>query len=136
MIGELFRLESCEVVGQQQNVESAMIRCSAALSPVMESAIFAAHFPGRPVVPGACLVAVVSELMSRVTGNGWQLKEIKNVKFISLIEPTAETKVTVDIDIDTVSRKAKALVSNNGNVCCKMSLLFCDGALHTDTDIQ
>ena len=109
------------------------VKCHARLAPIMDCSILKAHFPGQPIVPGACLVAVVGELVNKALKTGmptrtWaiqmQLKTIKNIKFISLIEPREDGVVVFDIDIDSQTYKTKALINYDDITCCKMSLSY------------
>lgn len=49
--------------------------------------ILQGHFPGRPVVPGACLVQLVEELAALMAGAPVRLVGAGPVKFIAMIEP-------------------------------------------------
>ena len=46
---------------------------SALLEFNTEHPIFKGHFPGQPVVPGACLLQIVKEMMQTITGMDLQL---------------------------------------------------------------
>ena len=59
--------------------------------------IFQGHFPTMPVVPGACLVEMVSELLSSVLGKKLQLSSAQNVKFVQVIHPDKLDMVSFDI---------------------------------------
>ena len=120
MIGELFKEENLTV--EDNRTESGAVHCVAVLTPVKECVIFAAHFPGQPVVPGACIVATVGELVCRVLQSQWYVSTLKNVKFISLIEPKENEPVTFDMNIDVPAKKVKVVVMYCEAVCCKMSL--------------
>ena len=50
--------------------------------------IFAGHFPGQPVLPGACLLQMVKETMQNFTGEELQLVKANHLKFISIIDPS------------------------------------------------
>ena len=52
--------------------------------------IFAGHFPGHPIDPGACLVQIAEELLSLHTGKNIQLQSIRNLKFRKAITPDME----------------------------------------------
>jgi len=54
-----------------------------------ESAIFSGHFPGNPITPGVCQVGIIGELVGRVCGCGLELFEVKSLKFIDLLRPSA-----------------------------------------------
>jgi 3-hydroxyacyl-[acyl-carrier-protein] dehydratase len=60
-------------------------RCRIALNP--QHIIFQAHFPEKPVLPGACIVEICKELLSNKLQKDLILKEAKNIKFLHLIEP-------------------------------------------------
>jgi 3-hydroxyacyl-[acyl-carrier-protein] dehydratase len=49
--------------------------------------IFEVHFPGSPIVPGACIVQIATELLSHHLSSPVILNEAKNIKFINLINP-------------------------------------------------
>jgi len=52
-----------------------------------ESEILKAHFPGQPIVPGACLTQICKEIMEKMEGKMIQIQEFKNLKFINTINP-------------------------------------------------
>jgi 3-hydroxyacyl-[acyl-carrier-protein] dehydratase len=60
-----------------------------------EHPIFGGHFPGRPVVPGACLLQLVEELMARVTGKDGRLNKADHIKFVSMIDPRLNAMLTM-----------------------------------------
>jgi 3-hydroxyacyl-[acyl-carrier-protein] dehydratase len=91
-----------------------------------DSEIFKAHFPGHPVMPGACMVQTAMELAEDATGKRLQLTEIKNVKFLAVISPdtTEEMEYTlshITVTADTVS--FLATVRCNDTINAKMSLI-------------
>jgi len=59
--------------------------------------IFQGHFPTMPVVPGACLVEMVSQLSSKVLGKKLQLLSAQNVKFVQVVYPDKVESVSFDI---------------------------------------
>ena len=50
-------------------------------------AIFAGHFPAQPIVPGACLLQMVKEIMETTLGSKLQLIKAHQLKFMSPIDP-------------------------------------------------
>ena len=52
--------------------------------------IFDGHFPGRPVLPGACLIQLVEELAASVTDREVRLIRSGQVKFITMIDPVRD----------------------------------------------
>lgn len=119
MIGELL----CEGGYVVKDLgEEGRIHCSASLLPLMDSKVLAAHFPGKPIVPGACIVAAVSELVCRTMAQKLQISLVKNIKFMSLIEPKEGEPIVFEIDIERETKKVKAVVNYCDAVSCKMSM--------------
>jgi 3-hydroxyacyl-[acyl-carrier-protein] dehydratase len=58
--------------------------------------IFAGHFPGNPVVPGACLVQIAEELMSDRLARPICFHTINNMKFQKPITPEMEIAYKFD----------------------------------------
>jgi 3-hydroxyacyl-[acyl-carrier-protein] dehydratase len=52
--------------------------------------IFDGHFPGRPVLPGACLIQLVEELAASITDREVRLIRADQVKFITMIDPVRD----------------------------------------------
>ena len=59
--------------------------------------IFEGHFPGRPVVPGACLLQIMKELVSMALGNEMRLIRADQIKFISMIGPDEDETVWMNL---------------------------------------
>ena len=77
-----------------------------------------------PVVPGACLVEMVSELSSNVLGKKLQLSSAQNVKFVQVIHPDEVDTVSFDIlwSEGEGSYATKCLVHNEGVTYSLMKL--------------
>lgn len=56
--------------------------------------IFAGHFPGHPVVPGACLVQIAEELLATRLGQNVRFTSVRNLKFRQPITPDQEVTLT------------------------------------------
>jgi 3-hydroxyacyl-[acyl-carrier-protein] dehydratase len=70
-------------------------RATLRLNP--EHPIFKGHFPGRPVVPGACLLQLVQEMTARITGKEWRLLKGDQIKFIAMIDPRVNKIVEMTV---------------------------------------
>lgn len=111
ILEDLFKVVSLQTEG----VADGSMLCKAELLPKMDSVVFKAHFPDKPVVPGACLVGAVGEMVGRATGQQYLVNEIKNVKFVSLIEPEEGELVNIELNIV----EAEKNLSVSGTVCYK-----------------
>ncbi|HMH23377.1 MAG TPA: hypothetical protein VK563_16440 [Puia sp.] len=49
--------------------------------------IFEGHFPGQPVVPGACMLQMVKEIAEMVSGMKLRLIKADHLKFMAIVNP-------------------------------------------------
>lgn len=75
--------------------EGAAATYTIALNP--EHCIFKAHFPGNPITPGVCQLAIVEELMSQREGKPLRLAHIANIKYMEILTPTTDPQLNVEI---------------------------------------
>lgn len=59
--------------------------------------IFNGHFPGQPVVPGACMLQIVKEVLEAALNTSLRLKKADNLKFMAVIDP--ENTQTVKLEV-------------------------------------
>ena len=89
--------------------------------------IFEGHFPGQPVVPGACMLQMVKEVTEIIQDKKVQLTKADNIKFLQLINPnehrTLQMSLTCNISEDGIA-SVSANLSNGSFVCFKFSGLF------------
>lgn len=92
------------------------------------SKIFQAHFPGHPVTPGVCIIEIASELLEKLIDRKVTLIEAVNVKFLSIIDPTATPEVDYSLKkIVTTPEgdvKVSVEVSAENIVYAKLSLKY------------
>ena len=89
--------------------------------------IFERHFPGQPVVPGACMLQMVKEVTEIILDKKVQLTKADNLKFLQLINPnehrTLQMDLTFNISEDGIAN-VSANLSNGSSVCFKFSGSF------------
>lgn len=85
-----------------------------------ECFIYQAHFPGRPVTPGVCIVQMGVELIEEFTGRRLRLVRIKNVKFLSPLVPDEEELVTA------ILHSSLSTLHSNDSVEAKITLQVAD----------
>jgi 3-hydroxyacyl-[acyl-carrier-protein] dehydratase len=73
------------------------ISARAVLSLNPRHPIYDGHFPGQPVVPGACLLQMVELLMTRATGKEGRLIRVDHAKFLSVIDPRLNPTVEMTL---------------------------------------
>jgi 3-hydroxyacyl-[acyl-carrier-protein] dehydratase len=72
--------------------------------------IYKGHFPEFPIAPGVSLIQMIQEVLADKTNHTLELKEGSNIKFLAMINPLKENKVTIsytivkrDKEIDTTA---------------------------------
>ncbi|MDB5144887.1 MAG: hypothetical protein JWQ66_3600 [Mucilaginibacter sp.] len=84
-------LFSIDKIAHENGVISAIL----GINP--ESEILKGHFPGHPVVPGACMLQIVKEVLEIALDHPVRLKKADQLKFMIMIDPTNTLAVQLDI---------------------------------------
>ena len=88
------------------------------------SEILGAHFPERAIVPGSCLIETARELIEKIVDKPLYIKDIKNVKFVSVIEPAITPEVFFDFEKDGGEEAWRVTVYNEERTFAKMKIVF------------
>ena len=99
----------------------------AKLSINKNSTILNGHFPGQPVVPGACMLQLVKDILERVLETTLLLKKADYLKFINMMVPGNCESITLDIFYNIFEDqiiKATGKISSRGSVCFKFQGAF------------
>lgn len=93
---------------------------SASLEINKNSELFNGHFPGHPVLPGACMLQLVKDVLADTLNTSLRLKMADQLKFIVLIDPTIIHTMQLEIscefsDEDFITASAKLIA---GEVIC------------------
>jgi 3-hydroxyacyl-[acyl-carrier-protein] dehydratase len=82
--------------------------------------IFKGHFPGHPVVPGACMLQIVKEVLEEALEVSIRLKKADHLKFISMIDPGNTLAVQLDIAYKIVEEGDVSVTAKlmSGEVVC------------------
>ena len=89
--------------------------------------IFEGHFPGQPVVPGACMLQMVKEVTEIILDKKVQLTKADNLKFLQLINPNEHRILQMDFTFSISEHRianVSANLSNGSSVCFKFSGSF------------
>lgn len=110
-----------------KNVDTTTMTCVIGL--IADSVIYKAHFPGHPVTPGVCIVAVASELLADMLACDVELVSVSNAKFLAVIDPCSCGDVTysfrkVSEDPDSGTVKVSVDVRGSGVLYSRLSLVY------------
>ena len=117
LLNNFFRIESLQ---QDDTAATAVLK----LDPGHD--IFKGHFPGRPVVPGACLLQLVEEMVSLVTGKEWWLLKGDQIKFLTAIDPRTNNTLQLTLICKEMGEglQVSADLSNGTAACFKFKGTF------------
>jgi 3-hydroxyacyl-[acyl-carrier-protein] dehydratase len=76
---------------------------------------FEGHFPGNPIVPGACLIETARQLVSKIKGKDLSLLSIHKVKFVAPVIPGDELEFKLQFVNST--RINVTVISGNVRIC-------------------
>ncbi len=82
-------------IQQEENIPGS-VKAKIHINP--QHKIFDGHFPGKPIVPGVCMVQITIELMEKVMIKKLKLKEADSIKFLAVINPTDNDEIDVTIN--------------------------------------
>ncbi len=89
--------------------------------------VYKGHFPGTPVVPGACQVQIIKELVGLILEKEVSLVKSDNIKFLSMIDPFKIPLITISIEIKYKEENqwdVNAVISRDQLVFIKFKGLF------------
>lgn len=66
---------------------------SARIRLLPESPIYAAHFKGMPVTPGACIIQMACELVGASLGKALDVEEASDIRFVHPVLPGEITEL-------------------------------------------
>jgi 3-hydroxyacyl-[acyl-carrier-protein] dehydratase len=80
---------------EEINHEDGVIKATLGINA--DSEILKGHFPGHPVVPGACMLQITKDVLEVVLTTLLQLKKADQLKFMTMIDPEVMPRVELDI---------------------------------------
>ena len=110
-----------------QHIEQTTNSIEALIALNSAHEIFMGHFPVRAVLPGACMLQIIKELLEEALHSKLRLIKADEIKFLRIIEPDANTVVSFFIDFEQVEENVfnvNAKILKAGVVCYKMKASY------------
>ncbi len=96
----------------------------------IDNAILKGHFPDQPVVPGACMVQIVKEVLSDVLDKPLRLTKADNIKFLSLIEPSVQSlQLNISYQLLDNDIKVSAALQSGDTTFMKLQGVFVSASI-------
>lgn len=83
---------------------------------------FQGHFPGNPILPGACLIEAAIQLLSHGVSKNLVLAEVERVKFFSPVNPGDEVRLDFNIEHLPDGIGAKGTMTSGSRKICTIKL--------------
>ena len=76
--------------------------------------IYKGHFPEIPVAPGVSLIQLIQEVLAKKINQELTLKEGSNIKFLAMINPLKENKLTISYTILMTDKEVDVTANISG----------------------
>ncbi|MEO7215125.1 hypothetical protein [Mucilaginibacter sp.] len=88
--------------------------------------IFEGHFPGHPVLPGACMLQIIKEVLQEALGEQLILKKASSIKFLMQVDPTIINCLKVNINYKKIDASVEiiAAMMAGDSTCLKLKAIF------------
>lgn len=88
--------------------------------------IFKGHFPGQPVLPGACMLQALKEVLETVLNKKIRLKRADQLKFLSIVDPSVNDMLQLNAgySINGDDVVVNATMNNINGACFKFKGVF------------
>ncbi|HEY8657564.1 MAG TPA: 3-hydroxyacyl-ACP dehydratase [Hanamia sp.] len=89
--------------------------------------IFIGHFPGQPVLPGACMLQMVKEVLENTLTKSLMLTKANQIKFLRLIDPGIDNILQLTITYkpgDNNHINVTATITVLKDICFKFKGIF------------
>lgn len=74
--------------------------------------LFAGHFPGQPILPGVCTLAILSDCVAEICGYGVRFAQIRECKFTAPVDPSRHTELECLLTIDGTTVQATVMAED------------------------
>src|ERR1700753_3386019 len=118
LLNDLYTIEDIEVGAE-------MVRATVFLET--QHPVVTGHSPGQPVLPGACQLQLVRELLSHATGKNCRLERGEQIKFLTMVDPRQHPRLELQMKYSREAEdrlRVAAVVYAGGDVCLKLSGIF------------
>jgi len=91
------------------------------------SEIFNGHFPGQPVLPGACMLQIIKEVLESTLNIHFRLKKAEQMKFLTLVDPQINNILLLKLSYKSEGNENVDVTANliaQKNICFKFKGTF------------
>jgi len=83
--------------------------------------LFKGHFPGQPVLPGACMLQILKEVLELALNKKIRLKKADQMKFLSVVNPAVNgiLQLNIGYSINEEQVLINAIMNSKSDTCFK-----------------
>jgi 3-hydroxyacyl-[acyl-carrier-protein] dehydratase len=91
-----------------------------------DHAIFKGHFPGQPVLPGVCMLEMISEITGKHLQQAFRIRSAPLIKFLNMIDPGKDPVIQIEIKYDPADNNtpAQGNISSGSRVFMKFQMIL------------
>lgn len=100
---------------------------NATLAIHKEHPLFAGHFPGQPVLPGACMLQILKEILEDALALSLMLRKADQIKFLAIVDPVVDDVLQLTLSHKSTENgtfNVTATVTGTSGVCFKFKGSF------------
>lgn len=90
--------------------------------------IFKGHFPHQPVLPGACMLQIIKEIIEAHLSKKIQLIKADDIRFSAMVDPTVNKELKILIQYNFIETQqinvSVKILKMDDVVCCRMKATF------------
>ena len=89
--------------------------------------LFKGHFPGHPVLPGACMLQIVKEVLEDSLNKSVKLKKADYIKFLLVVDPASSNILQIKLIYKMTDKNnitVTASLAAEKDICFKFHGLF------------
>lgn len=117
MFTDLYTIKNSQVSDEQLQVDITLNA---------DHAIFLGHFPGQPVLPGVCQLAIAKQLAEGHLKKSLRMEKSSQIKFLAMIDPRKTPDLHFQLSITTNEQgySIQTNISHGDLVFLKSKALF------------
>ena len=102
LLNNLYTIQS--VSGMEKTIQATVLLHA-------EHAIFKGHFPGQPILPGVCMLEMISEITGNHLKQSFRIKTAPLIKYLNMIDPEKDPLIRFEIKYE--DSPDKTLIQGN-----------------------
>ena len=116
----LNNLYTVQAVSEKENIIWAIIRLNE------DHPVFQGHFPGQPVLPGVCMMEIITEITGETLNREFRISGGPMIKFLHMIVPEIHPVIELEIEFQPSGEKitARGKIFYESRVFMKYQLLL------------